>query len=103
MSFCGNDTKDEYANLPLQRIDFMGFFDSDDAAQRVAAYIDESVFEVDSRIAADGRNWVINARYRELPSVAQFERDREIMMALGKKHRSISGLSPGCTSWQRRN
>jgi hypothetical protein len=82
---------------PAKSVEFMGFFPTEGAAVRAAASIDDDVFEVVAREAADRKGWVVSARYRSFPLVHVFEQHSAEMLALGRSHGG-SGLLPGCTS-----
>ena len=61
------------SNEWVRRIDAMAYFDQLDIAIEAASRIDPDVFEVRVREAADGADFVLDARFRELPSKEQFD------------------------------
>lgn len=63
----------KWPNEWVKRIDAQAYFDQLDAAIEAASRIDPELFEVRVRKAVDGDDFILDARFRELPSKAQFD------------------------------
>jgi len=63
------------------------YFPTEQAAQAAAAILNGKGFAVESRLGADGVNWLVLARPRMVPEEAQVERHRAMFEAVASEGR----------------
>lgn len=61
------------------------YFPAQDAAAAAATSLEEQGFSVESRLGADGINWLVLARHRVVPDESLVERTRAMFEALAHR------------------
>jgi hypothetical protein len=74
---------------PIEQIalvDFVAYFPTEQDAVEMAARVDDALFDVVVRAAADRPDWVLRATYRELPEAATHAANERELPALAAAH-----------------
>lgn len=58
------------------------YFPTEDSAELAAASLEQKGFAIESRLGADGINWLVLATHRIVPNEAEIERHRVMFEAI---------------------
>ena len=81
----------------IEKVDFYAYFQTEAQAIEAAAGIDERLFTIIVRTAADGPDWLLRATYRQVPDPETHAMQVQRLPALARSH---GGRYPafGCVS-----